>query len=37
MRGDRAGVLLEVVGRQPVIVGPDETLEECPGLAGDPA
>ncbi len=32
-----AGRLLEVVGRQPVIVGTDEHLEVVPGLAGEAA
>ena len=31
------GIVLEVVGRQPVVLGPDEGLEEPPGPAGGQA
>ena len=37
MGDDRLRVVLEVVGRQAVVVGTDERLEEQPGAAGDEA
>ena len=37
MRDDRLGVVLEVVGRQAVVLGADEGLEEPPGPAGGQA
>ena len=36
-RSTGSGLLLEVVGRQPVVLFPDERVEERPGLARDPA
>ena len=37
MRDDRLRILLEVVGRQDVVLRPDEGLEEAPGAARDRA
>ena len=37
MRDDAHGLFLDVIGRQPVVVGPDELVEEGPGPASEHA